>query len=134
MIRKRIRRLMIVGLALLVLAPGTSAWGSGRSRHFRSGQRLGHQDGMKFRSGFTLRFRHGRFRHNRSLRSRRRFRFGHRFNRHHPKLFHAPHGFPHNSRRNSFSTSKRVWVPGRWVKSTHGVLIWKKGHWTINVH
>jgi type IV secretory pathway TrbD component len=23
-------------------------------------------------------------------------------------------------------------VPGRWVKSTHGVLIWMTGHWTIN--
>jgi len=133
MICKTIRRLMIVGLALLVLAPGTSAWGSGRSYRFRSGPMLGHLGGEKLRFGSSLRFRHGPFRHKKFLRSRRHFGFGHRFNRHHPKLFHTPHGFPHHSRRNSLSTSKRVWVPGRWVKSTHGVLIWKKGHWTINV-
>jgi len=103
MVRKAIRRLVIVGLALLVLAPVTPAWGrSLRSLIYRV-----------VRPGGKV------------------------VQVHSPQVFHinvfqAPHAFPHHSRRDSLSTSKRVWVPGRWEKSTHDVLIWRTGHWTIN--
>ncbi len=79
MARKTIRWLMIVGLALLVLAPETSAWGSGRSRHFRSGHRLGHQGGGKFRSSFKPgRSRHFRTGHRLGHRGGGKFRSGFR--------------------------------------------------------
>ena len=89
MVHKTIRRLMIVGLALLFLAPGTSAWGRSLAH------RLAH----------------------------------HVF---HIQVLYSPHTFPHHSRKDSLPTSKRVWVPGRWDKSTHDVLIWRTGHWTIH--
>ncbi len=132
MICKTIRRVMIVGLALLVLAPGTSAWGFRGNRHFSSGHHLG---GTRSHSIVNRRFRQNLSRHRfhwrkfRLNRFHRRRHFGHR-NLGHRRYYESLYfGYYHGD--GSFYFSNSVWVRGQWVKTQDGYSIWEPGYWMV---
>ncbi len=132
MICKTIRRVMIVGLALLVLAPGTSAWGFKGNRHFSSGH---HRGGTRSHSIVNRRFRQNLSRHQfhwrkfRLNRFHRRRHFGHR-NLGHRRYYGSLYfGYYHGD--GGFYFSNRVWVPGQWVKTQDGYWIWESGYWMV---
>ena len=131
-LRSYISRLMIVSLALLVLAPGTSAWGFRGNRHFSSGH---HRGGTRSHSIVNRRFRQNLSRHQfhrrefRSNRFHRRGHFGHRNlgqRRYYESLYF---GYYHDD--GGFYFSNRVWVPGQWVETQDGYWIWEPGDWMV---
>lgn len=115
--KKAIKRVVLIALALFILALGTPAWAFSGGSHFHFGHRFGHHGGAILHFGFGHGFSHHLF-------------HPHKFFHSHPKVFHYPHFFPHHHHGLFFGFTK-AWVPSRWVKTLDGWWIWVPGHWTV---